>query len=117
MRLFAHNILQCHVKGCNNYPLTLKVKESKTQETDFNPEFIKSLLFKIDYEVLADTAKSLGLEVPEKVNEFTPEQLQQLHSLLLEHHVSSGEMLCSKCNHSYPIENGIPNMLLNDNQV
>lgn len=54
MRLFTHNFLQCHVKGCDsdNYPLALSETELDRRETELNVEFIQSFLHKIEWSAL-----------------------------------------------------------------
>lgn len=44
--------------------------------------------------------------------------LQSLHKLLMSVHVKKGELYCEECERVYPImSNGIPNMLLRDDEV
>ncbi|KAF8432192.1 hypothetical protein L210DRAFT_3487084 [Boletus edulis BED1] len=57
---------------------------------------------------------SLPPEQPEMTDD---EFLQKLHHVLLEIHVMEGAMICPNCNHSYPISNGIPNMLLAEHEI
>lgn len=61
MRLFTHNFLQCHAKGCtqNNFPLTISQAELDRRETELNVEFINSFLHKIEWEALLTTAKQV----------------------------------------------------------
>ncbi|UZO10428.1 uncharacterized protein OCT59_002011 [Rhizophagus irregularis] len=58
MRLVTHNMLQCHVKGCNsnNFPLQLSDVEIEIQETDFNPKFLRNMLSKLEWNALVKTA-------------------------------------------------------------
>ncbi|KAI9303961.1 hypothetical protein BJ944DRAFT_240990, partial [Cunninghamella echinulata] len=58
MRLITHNMLQCHVKGCNNnnFPLRFEDAEVELIEADFNPEFLINILPKIEWNALATTA-------------------------------------------------------------
>lgn len=59
MRLFTHNLLQCHVKGCtkDNYPLSLTDVEIEELDSDFNEEFIRNYLPKLDYPAILETVK------------------------------------------------------------
>lgn len=61
MRLFTHNFLQCHVKGCtnNNFPLTLSETEIVQREAEFNGDFMQAYLCKLDYAALLDTANEV----------------------------------------------------------
>jgi multifunctional methyltransferase subunit TRM112 len=110
MKLLTHNMLESHVNKCNGYPLSLTATTMTTTAVDFNPRFIEKLKSKLDLNVLQKTAESIGLEID--LNDP-----QSLHHCLLEVEVLEGFMVCPVTQHQFPITNGIPNMLLNDNQV
>ncbi|KAJ3755232.1 hypothetical protein EV360DRAFT_50083 [Lentinula raphanica] len=140
VRLITHNLLACHVKGCtsNNFPLQLQNVQIELREADFNPDFLKTFLPKLEWKALVDSAKeariyleflrklqliiapiqlgdtSLPLEQPEMLDD---EFLKNLHHVLLEIHIEEGNMMCPNCKHSYPISNGIPNMLLAEHEI
>jgi multifunctional methyltransferase subunit TRM112 len=57
---------------------------------------------------------NLPSELPE---EPTDEFVQSLHRLLLETEIIEGELICPNCNRAYPIKDGIPNMLLKDDEL
>ena len=52
--------------------------------------------------------------MPTDLNE---EVLQQIHHALLELEVMSGKLVCAHCGREYIIEQGIPNMLLREDEV
>lgn len=58
MRLITHNMLQCHVKNCNNNNFPLRFEEVQVEliEADFNPEFLSNMLNKIEWDALYNTA-------------------------------------------------------------
>ncbi|EDR03507.1 uncharacterized protein LACBIDRAFT_253381 [Laccaria bicolor S238N-H82] len=121
VRLITHNLLACHVKGCtsNNFPLEFKDAKLELREAEYNQEFIRGFLPKIEWKALVDTARQLGdtslpLEQPEMLDD---EFLKNLHHVLLEVHVEEGSMICPNCKHDYPISNGIPNMLLAEHEI
>ncbi|KAF9650405.1 trm112, partial [Thelephora ganbajun] len=121
VRLITHNLLACHAKGCtsNNFPLQLKDVQIALREADFNPEFIRGFIPKIEWNALVDAARQLGdtslpAEQPEMVDD---DLLKALHHVLLEIHVEEGQMTCPNCRHVYPISNGIPNMLLAEHEI
>jgi multifunctional methyltransferase subunit TRM112 len=43
--------------------------------------------------------------------------LQALHTVLMDTQVKEGKMICSNCQHCYPIKDGIANMLLREDEV
>jgi multifunctional methyltransferase subunit TRM112 len=51
-------MLMCHVKGCNtnNFPLGFQEVELETIEAEFNEDFMRRLLPKLDWPALVKTA-------------------------------------------------------------
>ncbi|GMK58584.1 hypothetical protein CspeluHIS016_0600260 [Cutaneotrichosporon spelunceum] len=121
VRLITHNMLACHARNCtkDNFPLVFSDVELVVREAELNPDFLTRLLPKLDWTALVDTARSLGdTSLPDNMpTEWTDEQIQQLHHVLLEMHVEEGCMTCRGCGHIYPIQNGIPNMLLAEHEI
>ncbi|KAJ3735698.1 Trm112p-domain-containing protein [Lentinula guzmanii] len=121
VRLITHNLLACHVKGCtsNNFPLQLQNVQIELRDADFNADFLKTFLPKLEWKALVESAKELGdtslpIEQPEMLDD---DFLKNLHHVLLEIHIEEGNMICPNCKHSYPISNGIPNMLLAEHEI
>ena len=63
VRLITHNLLACHVKGCtsNNFPLEFKDAKLELREAEYNLEFIRGFLPKIEWKALVDTARQVRL--------------------------------------------------------
>lgn len=57
MRLITHNMLQCHVKGCNanNFPLELQEVVLEQEEAELNEDFLRNMMGKLEYEALVAT--------------------------------------------------------------
>ena len=123
MRLLTHNMLKCNAKGVKNgYPLQIEVEKTETRETEFNPEFIKNMLPKLDYSVLLGASKQLGSEtaLPESLTEemkADDEILKKIHHVLMEVLLIEGNLICPETGRKFPVKNGIPNMLLNEDEV
>ncbi|KAF8326633.1 uncharacterized protein EI90DRAFT_3146497 [Cantharellus anzutake] len=125
VRLITHNLLACHVKGCesssNNFPLEFKDVRVEIRETDFNPEFLQGFMPKIEWDALVSASRQLGdTSLPENLpapEAQTEEFLKALHRVLMETHVEEGAMICPNCGHEYRISNGIPNMLLTEHEI
>lgn len=127
MRLLTHNLLQCHVKGCttNNYPLTLRnIKFEKVEvQAEKATPLIARMLPKLDYSAVKSALDQCGIDrsaLPEQVPENAVENekfLATLGELLMGTEIEAGEMACNGCEHVYPIIDGIPNMLLNENEI
>ncbi|KAF9507345.1 hypothetical protein BS47DRAFT_1321304, partial [Hydnum rufescens UP504] len=123
VRLITHNLLACHVKGCtsNNFPLILKDARVELREADFNPDFLRGFMPKIEWGALVSAERDLGSmtlpETPPEPGTETEEFLKTLHHVLMEIHVEEGTMTCPNCGHVYPIFSGIPNMLLAEHEI
>ncbi|EDV29836.1 Multifunctional methyltransferase subunit TRM112-like protein [Trichoplax sp. H2] len=120
MRLLTHNMLTSHVKGAESgYPLILEAAEVILRNVDFNPEFIKRMLSKVNWDVLYQTAKAIGHlnDIPEQLQpnvENDEEFLRKAHHVLLEVEVKEGHLICPTSKKKFQISNGIPNMLLGE---
>ncbi|KAJ7454800.1 hypothetical protein FB451DRAFT_1279433 [Mycena latifolia] len=121
VRLITHNLLACHVKGCtsNNFPLEFKDVQVVLRESEFNPDFLRGFIPKIEWPALTGAARQLGdTSLPDQLPEMLDDDfLKALHHVLLEIHVEEGIMICPNCKHNYPISNGIPNMLLAEHEI
>lgn len=58
-----------------------------------------------------------SVELPEEKNENSEEFLQQVHHALVEIDVQNGLLICPETGRKFPIQNGIPNMLCNEDEV
>ncbi|KAK5642730.1 hypothetical protein RI129_008897 [Pyrocoelia pectoralis] len=124
MKLITHNMLtsKC-MKGVTvGYPLKIQAVDVKTTEVDFNPEFISRLIPKVDWNVLCSAAESIGYleDLPKEVTENYENNvdfLKKAHRVLLEIDIINGELICPETGRKFPINNGIPNMLLNEDEV
>lgn len=60
---------------------------------------------------MAPESEALGIATADEAEE--PNQLlKDLHNLLLETTISSGNLVCANCGHEYAIKEGIANFLL-----
>lgn len=61
VRLITHNLLACHVKNCtsNNFPLLLKDVQVEMREAEYNPDFLRGFMPKIEWTALVDAAKQV----------------------------------------------------------
>ncbi|KAJ6113725.1 hypothetical protein N7523_007042 [Penicillium sp. IBT 18751x] len=121
MKVITANFVTCSVKECKTstsaFPLHFHDAELEMQELDFQPEFIRNIIPRIDWEALRVTANELGFpSLPEAKPEgeaLDDEQtLKDLHRLLLETQVMEGRLICGNCSHEYVLKEGIANFLL-----
>ncbi|KAK3230886.1 hypothetical protein Dsin_002767 [Dipteronia sinensis] len=123
MRLLTHNMLSSNIKGVTNgFPLGIEVEKVIEKQVDFNPDFLKNMLLKIEWKALVDASRSLGYaELPEEAPESSvidsDDFLRKLHHALLELHLEEGALVCPQTGRKFPVNKGIPNMLLHEDEV
>ncbi|KAG1659706.1 Multifunctional methyltransferase subunit TRM112-like protein [Nymphon striatum] len=108
--------------GTNSLILHQGARDVKVSEVNFNPDFIVKMLPKLDLEVLQKAAENVGHStvLPKLLNEnFEKDDdlLKRAHHVLLEVDVINGELICPETGKKFPINDGIPNMLLNEDEV
>ncbi|KAF0691966.1 Aste57867_16872 [Aphanomyces stellatus] len=121
MRLITHNMLMCNKKGVENgFPLVLKPEETEVVPSEFSATFIVKMIAKLDWAAFKAGASALQLDVPETVTEedkANEEVLKKIHHALLDVHVKKGSLVCPESGREFPIVDGIPNMLLREDEV
>ena len=123
MKLFTHNLLICTKRSCgiNSYPLKINSTKVEKVTTEVDADFLISLIEseRLVWPALVSGARDIGLAVPEQLpaDWKTNEQfLQALWDVLMDCQVMEGEMICPKCGRQYPIKEGIPNMVLSEQE-
>ena len=82
VRLITHNLLACHVKGCtsNNFPLQFQDVQIEMREADFNPDFLRGFMPKIEWQALVDSARQVrrpkALPTPRRIFFFNQFRVQ-----------------------------------------
>lgn len=115
-------MLTSRVKGVKKgYPFIIKPTKVDKKSVDFNPEFITRMISRIEWDALKQAAESLGVEdLPAEVipeYEKNEEFLRKAHHALMEVEVVEGCLVCPESGREFPIKDGIPNMLLNEDEV
>jgi len=115
-------MLMCNVKGCttNNFPLKIKANSVQKEASEFNAEFIMHILPKLEWGALVASTKELNLQIPEEIPKNANEDknfLKSVHDVLIDLQIQEGSLICNNCSRAYPIANGVPNMLLNEDEV
>lgn len=133
----THNFMQCIVKGCGGvdsfpliiHPSQVEVDEDEqdmndSEEEPLNVNVIRGLLERVDYKAFRKGALELGVdlgvELPEEAGEElmkNEEFLRKIYHLLVSIHIIEGTLECPKCSRKYKISQGIPNMLLREDEV
>jgi len=124
MKLFTHNMLTS--KMIRNvqvgYPLKLSATEIKNVTLDFQPMLVTKLIPRVNWPALFEAAQSVGQAdvVPENlIDDFekNEEFLKKAHHALFEIEIITGELECPETGRKFTISNGIPNMLVNEDEV
>ena len=123
MRPLTHNMLASNVKGTTSgFPLKIEVLQKDEREAEFHAEFLCNTLAKVDWEAFRGAAREIGADddLPERIPD-SPESdedfLKAFHHALLEVHITEGYLVCPDSGRRFPITKGIPNMLLNEDEV
>jgi multifunctional methyltransferase subunit TRM112 len=129
MRLLTHNYLQSNVKGTEKgYPLIVEATTVVVEESPVNAELLQKLLPKLDYAAVVQAAKQLsdpcqaaGIQLPELPetieNDMDEIVLANLHRVLFDLHVQEGHLICPDTGRKFPIKEGIPNMILHEDEI
>ncbi|KAI6659320.1 Multifunctional methyltransferase subunit TRM112-like protein [Oopsacas minuta] len=122
MKLITHNILQNNMKdGKKGYPLVLQATKIDKVIAEFNQEFLLRMLDRLEYHVLIHALEMIGMKdflpiiLPENCSEDEA-FMKNLHHALLEIDIIEGELICPESGRKFPIKDGIPNMLLTDEE-
>ncbi|CAD2220121.1 multifunctional methyltransferase subunit TRM112 [Angomonas deanei] len=128
MRLLTHNMLCC-IK-CNQYPLQIQPTELTRIEVDYDEEFTRRMLTRLDYDFLKAAYEELRNASKNNTNHnladvhtmedlpstreaaLTPEGLVLLHEVLTRIAVKNGQLVCGSCQQVYPVTDYIPNFVV-----
>ena len=107
---------------CSRFCNCFQAKDVKVSEVDFNPEFIARVIPRLDWPVVVKAAKELGqgAELSEELGEnYEKDQefLKKAHHVLMEIEIINGDLVCPETGRRFPVSDGIPNMLLNEDEV
>ncbi|GMT24195.1 hypothetical protein PFISCL1PPCAC_15492 [Pristionchus fissidentatus] len=126
MKLLTHNFLSSRfLKDVSTgYPLKLSIEEKRILDSALDVNFLKNVMVKIDYEVLYNVAESIGEsellpppDAPVTVDTLNDEQLNKLHRVLVCLDVIVGTLECPESGRVFPIRDGIPNLLVNEDEI
>lgn len=116
-------MLSSNIKGvANGFPLLIEVEKVIEKQVDFNPDFLKNIFPKIEWKALVEASRSMGYaELPEESPESwmldSDDFLRKFHHALLELHLEEGALVCPETGRKFPVNKGIPNMLLHEDEV
>eukprot|EP00240_Pyramimonas_obovata_P012186 CAMPEP_0118935162 /NCGR_PEP_ID=MMETSP1169-20130426/15040_1 /TAXON_ID=36882 /ORGANISM="Pyramimonas obovata, Strain CCMP722" /LENGTH=115 /DNA_ID=CAMNT_0006878155 /DNA_START=201 /DNA_END=548 /DNA_ORIENTATION=+ len=114
-------MLACNIKGVKSgFPLKIEAETVEVKEAELNPEFLQRMYPKLEWKAFVDAAVSLNVTgLPDEVTPALLEDeefLKKFHHALLEIHVEEGALICPETGRRFPVQKGIPNMLLNEDE-
>ena len=106
----------------SGFPLRIEVLQKEEREAEFHAEFLVNTLGKIEWDAFVGAAREIGADdgLPDtKPADASGDDafLRAFHHALLEVHVQEGYLVCPDSGRRFPITKGIPNMLLNEDEV
>mmetsp|Transcript_1335 Transcript_1335/g.1775 ORF Transcript_1335/g.1775 Transcript_1335/m.1775 type:complete len:124 (+) Transcript_1335:45-416(+) len=122
MRLLTHNFITSKANGTENgYPLQLIVKEVEVKESSFRENFIRHIIQTLEWNVFCQAASLVGVDsLPPEINEENLKDtnfLKAVHHVMMDIHVIEGELRCPATGKIYEIIDGIPNMMLTEEEL
>ena len=126
MKAITHNILICNIKKCEeskkNFPFIIIANKVENKPSIFDIELTKKLYESLDKEALNEFCKDLNMvkydftkidDNIKKENEFW----EYVHKVIDETLIIEGNLKCPNCQREFPIINGIPDMVLRDDEM
>ena len=126
MKAITHNILICNIKKCEeskkNFPFIIIANKVENKPSKFDIELTKKLYESLDKEALNEFCKDLNIvkydftkidDNIKKENEFW----EYVHKVIDETLIIEGNLKCPNCQREFPIINGIPDMVLRDDEM
>ncbi len=99
----------------------MHVPKVEHETADFDAELTVRMIPRIDYAALLGACAAVGYDNLPAVPPASPEQdqafLMALHHALFNINVVAGAFVCPESGRVFPIEGGIPNMVLNEDEV
>jgi multifunctional methyltransferase subunit TRM112 len=129
MRLLTHNFLQSNVKGTTKgYPLIIEADEVVVEESPVDKELLVKMLPKLDYPAFLGAAQQLSskcnlpdlpiqLPAANDDDDMDETMLINLHKVLFDLHVIEGHLVCPDTGRKFPVKEGIPNMILHEDEI
>ncbi|GAM20874.1 hypothetical protein SAMD00019534_040490, partial [Acytostelium subglobosum LB1] len=121
MKILTYNMMACTKRQCvgRGFPLKLEVKDVVTLNQEFNHEFVKNIMSKLDWNGIQMAAKQFNIQLGEVTDKSHEDEefLKNLYNLLCNVKVMTGTLTCPNCQRVYLIDQGIPNMLLKEDEI
>ncbi|EGB06226.1 hypothetical protein JL720_2787 [Aureococcus anophagefferens] len=118
MRLLTLNTLKCTRKDVTDGRLRLvATKVEVRQNSEFDAEFLEHVLPTLEWPSLVASASTVGVTLPPALDDALRGDeafLRALQHVLFDVHVIEGQLVCEESGQTFPIEEGRPNMMLDE---
>ena len=123
---------RCLLRTENGYPLTIEVITIHCEESPVDREFLLNLLPKVNYPALRAAVNQVSSycdpplpELPEYLDLSDTESNQNLDSTTISHlhrvlfdvYLVEGWLVCPDTGRKFPVKEGIPNMILHEDEI
>lgn len=127
MRLLTHNMLRnnsAEAKG-KGFPLKItateiRVDSDESGDVETQVALIKGVLDTLDWPTLVQAASEMGLSTlpPQLTQEMANDTvfLQALYQIVMNVHLVKGILTCPATGREFPVQDGIPNMMLEEEE-
>lgn len=123
--VFVCIALICLCRTQKGYPLKIEATQVVIEKSPVDRELVVRLLPKLQYATLLDAARQLSEncdeplpELPAELgNELDDATISALHKILFDVHVLEGNLICPDTGRKFPVKEGIPNMILHEDEV
>ncbi|KAK6940158.1 Signal peptidase complex subunit 1 [Dillenia turbinata] len=114
--------LASNIKGVTNgFPFRIEAEKVMEKQVDFNADFLRNMFPKIEWKALVEASRTMGYpELPDEADSSLLDSdgfLLKFHHALLQLHLEEGALVCPETGRKFPVNKGIPNMLLHEDEV
>jgi multifunctional methyltransferase subunit TRM112 len=130
MRILTHNYLKSNIKGAEEgYPLSIEATTIEEETTEVSADFIINLLPKLEWSAILKAAGEISSLCEPPLPELpsvcpASEELladsalcDSIHRVLMDIHITEGNLICPSTGRKYGVVDGIPNMVLHEDEV
>mmetsp|Transcript_62083 Transcript_62083/g.102483 ORF Transcript_62083/g.102483 Transcript_62083/m.102483 type:complete len:129 (+) Transcript_62083:70-456(+) len=124
MRILTHNLLTGPKGG---YPLELKVEQVEELEAEFDEEYVKRLIPKIEWNGVLSALSDLhsqgffkDVDLPKEAPPMDCQDanlLKKIHHVINEIKVIDGQLVCPDTKATFAVKDGIPKMIFEEGDV
>ena len=116
----THNFLRSNVKGTENgYPLLIEVTTLNCIESSsvIDKDLLLGLLPKINYPALLSAIQQVSPHCHPPLEELPTELPTNLNRALFDVYLVEGYLICPDTGRRFPVKDGIPNMILHEDEI